>query len=368
MSLIQSLPSGPLDIVGDIHGEFEALSHLLQHLGYDAEGRHPDNRHLVFVGDFCDRGPDSPAVIALVHRLVGAGRAVAVLGNHEIDLMREIPVEGSGWFFDESLWNDQLKYAPFQRSTAASRSQILTFLATLPVALERDDLRVIHAAWDSALVNAVRDLPLGSVRQNFEAWEKKVERYIAETQLYRRMRIELEHWGHRLDNPHQPPPLLHAHGESEADLQMMNPLRILTQGGTLRAKAPIYSRGRWRFAHRADWWDSYNEAVPVVFGHFWRSPRSGDSRTFGKASPDLFAAIEPQQWHGARGNVFCVDFSVGGRWAERRFDVPLGQECKLAALRWPERRLCFDDGTVLDTLGFGRPADPATTPSTATAA
>lgn len=65
MSLVQPLPPGPLDIVGDIHGESEALDQLLGHLGYDALGRHPQGRRLVFVGDFCDRGPDSPGVLAL---------------------------------------------------------------------------------------------------------------------------------------------------------------------------------------------------------------------------------------------------------------------------------------------------------------
>lgn len=74
MSLIQDLPPGPLDIVGDIHGEIDALHSLLAHLGYDAQGRHPDGRTLVFVGDFCDRGPDSPAVLARVAHLVAGGR------------------------------------------------------------------------------------------------------------------------------------------------------------------------------------------------------------------------------------------------------------------------------------------------------
>ena len=36
MSLVQKLPRGPLDIVGDIHGEFDALCALLDSLGYEA--------------------------------------------------------------------------------------------------------------------------------------------------------------------------------------------------------------------------------------------------------------------------------------------------------------------------------------------
>ena len=82
MSLIQPLPPGPLDIVGDIHGELSALQDLLHHLGYDDSGRHPQARTLVFVGDFVDRGPDSPGVVDLVQRLVESGNACAIAGNH----------------------------------------------------------------------------------------------------------------------------------------------------------------------------------------------------------------------------------------------------------------------------------------------
>ncbi len=57
MSLIQPLPAGALDIVGDIHGEYDALIHLLAHLGYDEQGQHAQSRTLVFVGDFCHRCP-----------------------------------------------------------------------------------------------------------------------------------------------------------------------------------------------------------------------------------------------------------------------------------------------------------------------
>ena len=36
MSLIQALSPGPLDIIGDIHGEYYALQALLTQLGYRA--------------------------------------------------------------------------------------------------------------------------------------------------------------------------------------------------------------------------------------------------------------------------------------------------------------------------------------------
>jgi hypothetical protein len=66
--------AGPLDVIGDVHGEIDALRALLGHLGYATDGTHSDGRRAVFVGDLCDRGPDSPAVLDLVMRWVKAGR------------------------------------------------------------------------------------------------------------------------------------------------------------------------------------------------------------------------------------------------------------------------------------------------------
>ncbi|MGO3131925.1 MAG: metallophosphoesterase, partial [Alcaligenes sp.] len=58
--LVQALPTGSLDIIGDVHGELEALQRLIQNLGYQEDGSHPEQRSLIFVGDYCDRGPNSP--------------------------------------------------------------------------------------------------------------------------------------------------------------------------------------------------------------------------------------------------------------------------------------------------------------------
>lgn len=132
MNLIQPLPAGPLDIIGDVHGEYDALCALLRHLGYNRDGEHPDGRTLVFVGDFCDRGPNSPAVLAWVSQLMQSSRAAAVLGNHEINLLRGNAKDGSGWFFDKRLQRHHDRYAPFHRPTPAARTDILALLCALP--------------------------------------------------------------------------------------------------------------------------------------------------------------------------------------------------------------------------------------------
>lgn len=344
MSLIQPLPAGPLDIVGDIHGEYDALCSLLGHLGYDRHGKHPKGRTLVFVGDFCDRGPDSPAVLARVQALVESGRAVAVLGNHEINLLSDSAKDGSGWFFETRIQRDHEKYAPFQQADLAARTRIVAFLSGLPVGLERPDLRVVHAAWLDTHIEAARALPLGSLRQHYDAWELATRQEAAHTGLTQRMAAELEQWAYSLENRQQPPPFLHAHAQFESARQMKNPLKVLTSGVECKAQAPFYSSGKWRFSQRVAWWDAYDDATAVVMGHYWRRLHPIDRSAVGKGDADLFAAISPLAWHGKHRNVFCVDFSAGGRWTERKANTPVGHDFKLAVLRWPERSVQFDDG------------------------
>lgn len=353
MSLIQPLPRGPLDIVGDIHGEYDALCQLLTHLGYAADGTHPQARTLVFVGDFCDRGPNSPAVLALAQRLIQTGRAVAVLGNHEINLLRGDAKDGSGWFFDERAQRDHPKYAPFHRPTDAERAPITAWLSGLPIALEREDLRVVHAAWQQAAIQAARQLPLGTVHTAYERWEDEARRQAHATDLAQRMHAELSDWTHGLEDPQRQPPFLHAHAEYEANKQMLNPLKVLTSGVERKGAVPFYSGGKWRFAERVAWWDAYNDATPVVVGHYWRRVNPIDRARVGKGDADLFEGTHAMRWHGQRGNVFCVDYSVGGRWTERKAGTNPGQDFKLAALRWPEKTLQFDDGHRQATEGFG---------------
>jgi hypothetical protein len=80
-----------LYIVGDTHGDFDALFSGLQHAGLvDAAGQWTGGRsHLVFAGDLTDRGPDVLRVLWFVYRLEqeaarAGGRVHVILGNHEV--------------------------------------------------------------------------------------------------------------------------------------------------------------------------------------------------------------------------------------------------------------------------------------------
>src|ERR1019366_8288429 len=79
--------SSGIDIVGDIHGQADALVALLGQMGYEERHgawRHPD-RTAVFVGDFVDRGPKQVESVMIVRRMVDAGNALAVMGNHDFN-------------------------------------------------------------------------------------------------------------------------------------------------------------------------------------------------------------------------------------------------------------------------------------------
>lgn len=87
-----SLPAGPYDIIGDVHGCYTELVTLLTELGYqwtrDKGFVHPEGRTAVFVGDLTDRGPMSVAVLETVITMVDHGNALWVEGNHDNKLIR----------------------------------------------------------------------------------------------------------------------------------------------------------------------------------------------------------------------------------------------------------------------------------------
>lgn len=350
MHLVQKLPNRPLDIVGDVHGEFSALMRLLAHLGYDDHGHHPQHRMLVFVGDLIDRGPDSHSVVELVQKLVLADNARCILGNHEINLLIDDVKDGSGWFFDERHDQDLKNYAPFKRISAPQRHALKDFLGSLPIALVRDDIRIVHAAWTKTAIEAVESISIGTVTQQYKMWEYAAQSTADASGLYQRYLGERERWAVELEDENHPPPFLYSVAEYEATQQMVNPLKVLTSGVEVQADTPFFAGNRWRFSDRVSWWNHYDDQVPVVIGHYWRLLKPIKSINMPRYT-QLFSDIAPNAWHGKHHNVFCVDYSVGARWRDRKANRPVeDSRFRLAALQWPENRLVFDSGETLATI------------------
>jgi hypothetical protein len=347
--MFASLPAGPLDVVGDVHGELDALRALLGHLGYDASGRHPDGRTLVFAGDLCDRGPDSPGVIELVQAMVEGGRALAVLGNHELSLLRGDRKDGNDWFWSEGFPRDA-RYEPRAHIDPAHRGGVLAFLRTLPLVLERADVRVIHAAWHPPAIERLRAEPVDAdVLESFRRWDAAADAEIADGGLAQRAAAERAAFREQRRDPAQQPPMLAAVALAEERGQMGNPIRVATSGVERVAREPYFAGGAWRFVERVRWWDDYDEPTPVIVGHYWRQFVTHERKATGRGDANLFDQLHASEWHGARGNVFCVDFSVGGRWRERPLAAVRPLSTRLGAMRWPEGTLVLDTGESLAT-------------------
>ncbi|TVR69447.1 MAG: metallophosphoesterase [Spirochaetaceae bacterium] len=170
------------DIIGDIHGHHEALRALLYRLGYRFRGgawRFPGaRRRALFVGDFIDRGPQIPETLALVRGMLEADSALAVMGNHEYNALTwHTPDGNGGWLrrhtvthrkqHDATLEQYGIDSAapegdrgvldiPSPRGRGARRlREDLQWLRALPLYLETDSVRVVHAAWtDEAAAEA----------------------------------------------------------------------------------------------------------------------------------------------------------------------------------------------------------------------
>lgn len=344
----EPLAAGSLDIVGDVHGELEALRALLQHLGYDADGQHRDGRHLVFVGDLCDRGPDSPGVIELVQALIAGGSAQCVLGNHELSVLRGARKSGNGWFFAENHDHAKGRFPDCRGTSAAQREEFPVFLASLPLTLSRDDLRVVHAAWhQESLLALAADASRQPLTDIYREYHRRAGQWLENSGLSDSLAKEHAQWGTAMTDEQAPVPLLLATGQMSAYFQMNNPIRVLTSGVERLARQPFYATGKWRMVDRVAWWHDYRDDVPVIFGHYWRWSDHAVPPGHSRGEPDLFKGQAAGAWLGPRANAFCVDFSVGVRYRERPLAPGARHLGRLAAVRWPERELVFDDGERL---------------------
>lgn len=147
------------DIIGDVHGHAETLRQLLTQLGYRPSGdgfRHPD-RQVVFVGDFIDRGPSIADSIRIARATVEDGHGLAVIGNHEFNAIAfHTPRPNSAAFFrPHNDGNRRQHQATLDQLTSRELHDALHWFRTLPVALDLDGVRVVHAAWQPADIRTI---------------------------------------------------------------------------------------------------------------------------------------------------------------------------------------------------------------------
>lgn len=148
------------DIIGDIHGHGDELVNLLKKLGYikTQTGYAHSDRKVIFLGDFIDRGEhlqQHTLLLSVVMDMVNNNHALAVMGNHEFNALA-FHTHHEGEPLREHTERNVSQHQAFLNefdSEPELKQEILDFFYSLPVWIELDDLRIIHACWDQKYID-----------------------------------------------------------------------------------------------------------------------------------------------------------------------------------------------------------------------
>jgi hypothetical protein len=153
------------DIIGDIHGHADALEQLLQKMGYMRKAgvySHPDDRKVLFVGDFIDRGPKIRETLHLVRDMIDAGNAKAVMGNHEYNAVcfhTPHTEDGQGFFRKHSVKEIEQHLETLRqfKHYETEWNDFVDWFRTLPLFLDLPECRVVHAYWNDSHIEWLRN-------------------------------------------------------------------------------------------------------------------------------------------------------------------------------------------------------------------
>lgn len=286
------------DIIGDVHGHGNDLLGLLTEMGYtlkDGFYSHP-NRKVIFAGDLVDGGCNHQLVMSIVIPMVQGGAALAVMGNHEFNAL-------AYWTQDPEVEGEYLR-PHTQKNTAqhqafidafvnkAERDTILEFLWSLPVFLEVDGIRVVHACWNDHAISVIK--PLLTDRNTLtpellvKASRKGSKEYDAIETLLKGVEAKL-------------PEGLSFKDKRGVERYHVRTKWWLTDAKTYGDAAIGQYDDEITSAPLTAELSGYKENLPPVFlGHYWM-----------KGEPEPLAA-----------NIACVDYSVamGGKLVAYRYD------------------------------------------------
>ena len=158
------------DIVGDIHGCANTLARLLEQMGYrKVNGVYEHKRRqAIFVGDIIDRGPRIREALHLVRDMVERGSARIVMGNHEYNALgyctRARPGSGRQYLREHNARHDRLIKETLEQFDHYPRewNEFLEWFYTIPLFIEEQHFRVVHACWDSKLIRQFKEVQGGA--------------------------------------------------------------------------------------------------------------------------------------------------------------------------------------------------------------
>ncbi|WP_306117889.1 MULTISPECIES: metallophosphoesterase family protein [unclassified Roseitalea] len=146
--------------IGDVHGYRGLLDTLLQAIDAELAENPPADYRIVCLGDYCDRGPDTPGVIeTLIARRAADSKLVCLKGNHDdwmLTMLSDPHAVASGWL----AWGgrETLRSYGIDHDHAGRDLDALSavFSAALPAAHRAflESLALFHVQGDFLFVHA----------------------------------------------------------------------------------------------------------------------------------------------------------------------------------------------------------------------
>jgi len=285
------------DIIGDIHGCGRTLESLLAKLGYRKEDGvygHPERR-AVFLGDFIDRGPHQRDVISIVRPMIESGAAQSVMGNHEYNAIAfATRDERKGGYLRAHSERNMDQHEAFLNEYAfdsTDHREVIDWFKSLPMWLELDGIRVVHACWDWVFIEQISN-PLITDELLLASCDNEQWQYDAIETLLKGKEMPLptgHHFNDKFGTPRHD--IRVRWWDQSADTYkkaFLGPESALTQIPDDEINGD----------HLIDY---SHDAPPVFLGHYWM-----------EGEPEPLAA-----------NIACTDYSVakaGGKLAAYRWD------------------------------------------------
>ncbi len=276
------------DIIGDVHGAADKLTGLLRRLGYRERNgafRSGDHR-VIFVGDLVDRGSEQVRTLHIVRSMVDTGSAQVVMGNHEfnaIGFATENP-RGGPDFLRTHKGTKGVKNLRQQEALLAEipfgsmlHHETVAWFKTLPLWLELDQIRVVHACWHRPSIDYLGVVagPKSTFDDEFfvAAFQEETDEYIAAKTVLKGPEITLDDYGQ--------PPFVDREGYSRRSARIrwwasgkatlrsaaLIPEGSVTSDGSAYPALPnIACTEAAQFHYGPD-------EKPVFFGHYFKSGR-----------------------------------------------------------------------------------------------
>ncbi len=289
------------DVIGDVHGESGKLTRLLTLLGYVDEGdgyRHPQRRRrAIFVGDLIDRGKGQRETVAIVRSMVGNGDARVVMGNHEYNAIAYAmgDPDAPGEYLRRHGTKNNGQHEEFIAAFgfgSGDHEDVIDWFRSMPLWLETDGLRVVHACWDQSAMDALDGNPYvdDALMVSSSVQGSKVQQWVEH--LCKGPEISLPDGITFVDHGH--------HVRDRARFRWWDPT------------ASTYAQACEVPSDRRPLLDRplehppvlpYDARIPVVFGHYWRQWEHRDVSEYTACvdhSAALGGPLTAYRWSGER--------------------------------------------------------------------